>query len=187
VKPLPKGLNTGITVHGWWKIDVRNPDGKLVRHVEFENNLMVGGATGDALLTGLLGRTLSAGSWAVVLIVPNGSMHVTEPASAEAAICNYLACSSNLSVVPGTAQLPGVLTLTGFVVVPPGVTSISSVSTDMIACNGANVLPAACVNTPVSGINNGTSTDYSFTQANVSVPSLTSGQLVNVSVTFSFQ
>jgi hypothetical protein len=43
-KPAPapsraNGLNTAITVHGHWMIEVKNPDGTLVRHVEFENAL----------------------------------------------------------------------------------------------------------------------------------------------------
>jgi len=39
-----KGVNQGILVSGYWKIDVRNPDGSLVKHVEFENAL-----TSDAI------------------------------------------------------------------------------------------------------------------------------------------
>jgi len=33
------GSHEGITVHGHWTIEVRNPDGSLVRRVEFENSL----------------------------------------------------------------------------------------------------------------------------------------------------
>ena len=33
------GQHEGITVHGHWSIEVHNPDGSLVRHVEFENSL----------------------------------------------------------------------------------------------------------------------------------------------------
>jgi hypothetical protein len=39
-----KGVNQGILVSGYWKIDVRNPDGSLAKHVEFENAL-----TSDAI------------------------------------------------------------------------------------------------------------------------------------------
>jgi hypothetical protein len=34
----------GVTVHGYWKIDVRNPDGSLVSHTEFENALTTDGS-----------------------------------------------------------------------------------------------------------------------------------------------
>jgi hypothetical protein len=35
----PKGTSEAVKVHGHWTIEVRNPDGKLVKHVEFENSL----------------------------------------------------------------------------------------------------------------------------------------------------
>ena len=38
-RTAPKGVNQGILVSGYWKIDVRNPDGSLAKHVEFENSL----------------------------------------------------------------------------------------------------------------------------------------------------
>ena len=34
-----KGTQEGIKVHGHWTIEVRNPDGKVVTHTEFENAL----------------------------------------------------------------------------------------------------------------------------------------------------
>lgn len=55
----PGGNHEGIKVHGYWKIDVRNPDGKLVSHTEFENSLQ---PTGADILTGLLsGQYVPAG------------------------------------------------------------------------------------------------------------------------------
>src|SRR2546428_3795116 len=47
------GQVEGIKVHGHWTIDVRNPDGKLVMHREFENALT---AHGGGALFQLLGR-----------------------------------------------------------------------------------------------------------------------------------
>ncbi|HSP63214.1 MAG TPA: hypothetical protein VLQ90_09555, partial [Pyrinomonadaceae bacterium] len=38
------GQKEGIKVHGHWTIDVRNPDGTLVTHREFENDLQADGA-----------------------------------------------------------------------------------------------------------------------------------------------
>lgn len=46
------GPHEGIKVHGHWTIDVKNPDGTTVKHVEFENSLTQ--ATGASLLAGLL-------------------------------------------------------------------------------------------------------------------------------------
>jgi hypothetical protein len=74
------GVHTGITVHGWWKIDVRNPDGKLVRHVEFENSLDPGynyGANpnpgGAAYLNAVLdGQATPPTLWTIILTGPGG-------------------------------------------------------------------------------------------------------------------
>ncbi len=38
-RPGGGGMHEGLKVHGHWVIEVRNPDGSLVRHVEFENSL----------------------------------------------------------------------------------------------------------------------------------------------------
>lgn len=44
------GQQEGIKVHGHWSIDIRNPNGSLASHFEFENAMVDGGS----LLTGLL-------------------------------------------------------------------------------------------------------------------------------------
>ena len=54
------GPNEGVKVHGYWTIDVTNPDGSLASHNEFENSLTANGAT---MLAQVLGRTKSAGGW----------------------------------------------------------------------------------------------------------------------------
>jgi hypothetical protein len=51
------GLRSGVKVHGYWKIDVKNPDGKLASHTEFENSLTTNdpnGLSGDDALALLL-------------------------------------------------------------------------------------------------------------------------------------
>jgi hypothetical protein len=51
------GLKSGVKVHGYWKIDVKNPDGRLASHTEFENSLTTGdpnGLSGDDALSLLL-------------------------------------------------------------------------------------------------------------------------------------
>ena len=52
----------GITVHGHWVIEVRDPDGRLVSRREFENALASGGSN---LLVGFLMRSNSLGLWEV--------------------------------------------------------------------------------------------------------------------------
>jgi len=54
-----KGQHEGITVHGHWTIEVRNPDGTVVTHREFENALQPGGYGPLAAL--IAGNSSSAG------------------------------------------------------------------------------------------------------------------------------
>lgn len=60
----PGAPQEGIKVHGHWMIEVRNPDGTLAEHREFENAL---GPNGNYLLTHFLARQDSVGGWGVVL------------------------------------------------------------------------------------------------------------------------
>jgi hypothetical protein len=64
-KPPAKGQREGITVHGHWTIEVKNPDGTVVKHVEFENALT---AEGRFLITrDLLSRSSTLGTWGIGL------------------------------------------------------------------------------------------------------------------------
>jgi hypothetical protein len=56
-----EGQREGITVHGRWTVDVRNPDGTLAQHQEFENGLIDSGLH----LAWLLGRLNTTGYWLV--------------------------------------------------------------------------------------------------------------------------
>jgi len=187
-EPASRGKHEGIKVHGHWTIEVRNPDGKLVSHTEFENSLVTAGPmTGSALLTDLLGGTRTGGGWEINLATPNASLRIFQPNSPSAEICNYAACSPNLSVVVGTAQNPGTLTFSGSVVVPASQTSITVVQTDTWACI-PTVLPAACATLSLADINSGNAGNFILTQANLSPPiTVTPGQVVQAAVTISFQ
>ncbi|MGA7028116.1 MAG: hypothetical protein WBY24_05660, partial [Candidatus Acidiferrales bacterium] len=63
-QPPANGMSTGIKVHGHWIIEVHNPDGSLVTHREFENEIQIAGV---ATLASLLARTATPGSWAIGL------------------------------------------------------------------------------------------------------------------------
>lgn len=56
------GQQEGIKVHGHWSIDIRNPDGSLASHSEFENAMVDNGQ----LLTGLLNGGTATG-WQIDL------------------------------------------------------------------------------------------------------------------------
>lgn len=99
------GQHEGITVHGHWSIEVRNPDGSLVRHVEFENSLDPGFSTGGTTVPGgaaYLSAVLSgqwagpivppaAGNWAILLVGPAGLSNVTVLTSPNAPCISALA------------------------------------------------------------------------------------------------
>jgi hypothetical protein len=60
----------GIKVHGRWAIDVRNTDGSLASHHEFDNSLTTVGVSvgGNSVLAGLLGRHFTTvGDWHVMI------------------------------------------------------------------------------------------------------------------------
>jgi hypothetical protein len=58
----PRGMGEGIQMRGWWTIEIRNRDGSVATHVEFENSLQL---NGPAILAGLLSGNLVAGSWGI--------------------------------------------------------------------------------------------------------------------------
>ncbi len=58
----PKGEHEGIAVHGRWTIEVRNPDGKVVSHTEFENSYVAGSGVLPAMLSQFLAHTFGGGA-----------------------------------------------------------------------------------------------------------------------------
>jgi hypothetical protein len=96
----PKGQSEGITVHGHWVIEVRNPDGKLVKHVEFENSIDPGfnlpeesnGTSsspisvpgGAELLSAALNGQASPdpATWGIMLVGPAGLANLSNTANA---------------------------------------------------------------------------------------------------------
>jgi hypothetical protein len=59
-----RATGEGVKVHGHWTIDVKNPDGTLVSHHEFENALV---QTGQNLLSSVLAHKGTVVGWAVLL------------------------------------------------------------------------------------------------------------------------
>src|SRR5208282_2529634 len=69
-----KGQHEGIAVHGHWTIEVKNPDGTVEKHVEFENSICPTQSnthftfTGGALALSLLATGNAVpGAWMIVL------------------------------------------------------------------------------------------------------------------------
>lgn len=68
-RPQADGSHQGIKIHGHWSIEIRNPDGKLVTHREFENayvSQLPGGAP-NAVLAAVLAGSATLQGWIVAL------------------------------------------------------------------------------------------------------------------------
>jgi hypothetical protein len=162
------GNHEGIQVHGYWKIDVKNPDGTVVKHVEFENSLnaQIGGALLMALITG----QNPPGAWSVGLEATPASILPCSPeyavyinlGSSQASStsiapcflgqagdqyflpCDGKSCLTTLSVTAPTASLQAVTLQGQMTVTNSGF--ITAVDTMLMTCS-PGVSPAACPTT----------------------------------------
>jgi len=197
-EPKKKGAGEGIQVHGHWTIEVRDPDGKVETHREFENMLWPFGANGStgggaatltSLLTGQISTSLNL--WLVdlgdtgfrteVKIGGTGLLPNT---------CNTLAppnppTNCALSLINSTVSTGGFV-LTGSVPsisvsnTSPAPVSLTQVSTSFYGC-----LPlyAPCLANTAGTI------PIPFTYATLPPPGIavSTGQTVMVTVQISFQ
>jgi len=161
----PRGNHEGIQVHGHWIIEVRNPDGKVVTHREFENNLEQ--PSGGQIIANILSGNSVPGEFAVLLPVSCvsgitfcvisstggdavGAVTIPSDVSsvfggAIAVFCsgpgtNAAACPQTLSV----SALGGSVILTGGVVaVAAG--SVGGVTTSQARCTNTNITLTGCL------------------------------------------
>jgi hypothetical protein len=212
----PKGQSEGITVHGHWTIEVRNPDGTVVKHVEFENSLAGGGGSaGSNLLAGLLSGLYTPGPWVIVLYGGACSMGPGGPGSQQCwivspnatAFVSAYGCSTALASTsqqpfcyatmaeslppPGSFGLFTTLTLNGAAYVDTS-TTISQVGTSQAICSNFAIPP----NSPGTVISLATTSPSACsTASNISPNEFTTaiqsvvvsaGQTVEVTVNISF-
>ena len=173
-KPSGDGRHEGIKVHGHWTIEVRNPDGSLATHREFENALTAGGGIS---LSGFLARTSTVGDWIVAFQInsSNVTWYITEPGTTRGA--------PNPGVTIGalTISAPnGTFVLTGNGTAPASGT-VTAVRWQGSFCP-PTVAPANC---------NGNAENYggigSITGTTLSSPvSVAAGQMIAVTVVISF-
>jgi hypothetical protein len=179
------GPHEGIKVHGHWTIEVRNPDGALVTHREFENSLSP--QTGPLGLANVLGRVHSVGLWQVAIgnIIQSPTQPCFAPAGNFAIACfmqepgdtsNGPFDFQTLTVsVPTTGPNTGALVLSGSFTVQTS-SALAEYSTSFYYCAGT-VAPATC----------GTQNVFTFfTFAQISPINVAAGQLVQVTVVLSF-
>jgi len=137
----------GIKVHGHWTIEVRNPDGTLVTHREFENSLQ---QPGSALIA-ILARTGTTGAWAVRvdssapgLCAPSGTGSECIIAESSPTFPGVDSTNMTVGVSPGS----GGVTLSATMPNVPSAGTITLVRTFLSVCP-SNVTPNACVTAPV--------------------------------------
>jgi len=199
-RPSGNGSHEGIKVHGHWTIEVRNPDGTLVTHREFENSLSQ--STGGALLASLLnshGQLPNGGGglagvppfyWGVVLNGTPGpcgsgaACIIAQALSAAKANCNpFVPDSQSLTAAAPAASSPnaGSFVLSGTVVATTN-SSITGVGTKELA--NVAVDPSNCT-VPLLFGGVGVAL-YQFTDASISPINVVAGQTIAVTVIISF-
>jgi len=167
----------GIGVSGYWKIDVRNPDGTLASHTEFENALT---GDGQGSLVNLLFGASTVQSMGIQLVGP-----------IDASPCVYTILGLTIAVpcfIEGSALTSAVqVNPVGALVLTGSTTAtnnglISGVSTLTNSACGAGLVTCAPINFHTSF------TGFALSGGAGSVPPIpvTAGQIVQVSVTLSF-
>jgi hypothetical protein len=183
-KPSGDGSHEGIKVHGHWTIEVRNPDGTLVTHREFENSLAQGANSGSQLLAEILNRQVTVNFWAVVLTT-TGICNAGEANQQlnECIIYENYPFSTTFGSIANTLTVSppnNGLTFNGYISAP-GTGQITGVGTYLYVCS-PSVSPQACFGGQAgeSGSGSGFVTSASVTQ------SVQSGQTISVTVVISF-
>lgn len=181
----------GIQVHGHWTIDVSDPDGTLVTHREFENDLTL---DGRVYLTQLLTQRLTLGPWFIKLtgmacadndsidphtgciIFPVGTL----PSDMKAASPSTLNFPTLTITVPDTGPNAYALVLNGSATAGTNGGSINTVATEHYVCL-SSIAPANCGISPFQVYQS------LFTQASPPTVTVASNQTIGVTVILSFQ
>ena len=214
VQPIPElfakqpgtGTHESVTVHGHWVIDVRNPDGSLAQHRDFENSLE---SSAQGTLAGLIGGQFSMGN----MMIAMGYSGAQGPCQATVSFPGWCAVVVNLSTHPAVDYC------SAYVCAPTLTETFNSgtnyagpynlVLTGSITANAAGTVNSvytifgSCANIPFGG--NGPTTFSTtspancatgvgtpnywvgpLTQANIPGVSVSSGQIIQVTVTLTF-
>jgi len=198
------GINQGMKVHGHWTIDIKNPDGTLAQHHEFENSIQY---DGQNYLVGLLSGYASPGAMGIYFTSNGGTAPcaatynfcaiVTSLTTAPAVnLCGNYYCAPGLTITP-TFGVGPTLKLAGSITANEAGT-IGTVATTMNGCGqtglafGAyptaisTVTPAACYISTASGAGTGNVFGGTMTSTSITPISVANGQIIQVTVVLSF-
>jgi hypothetical protein len=209
-----KGTHEGVTVHGHWTIEVKNPDGKVATHREFENALVP--TYGPAALTGVLVGNYVPGGYSIALNTPTGTGGPCQPVAGNTA-CVLVGslitptpsswfsstpgysggcisannCSPSLSITPNTVSSGVAAGLLFSGSIPGSMTetgTINDVYLNPYVCETVQTVPVLSTVSPTACASAAAPIALTLTQAILSpAVSVTAGQSVSVSVQISFQ
>jgi hypothetical protein len=190
-----KSGHEGIQVHGHWTIEVRNKDGALVSHTEFENSLATGAS---AWFAKVLARQASWGPWGMIVTSGGaGTFNLFTGGGLPAGPCDSgMACilaESGIGLPSGAVS--GTLTITAGqtfllsgIVTAKTTAKIGGVGTFVIGCP-ATTAPASSCGLPTGGFGQGTTATgvAPLTEATLPAPvNVQPGQLIAINVEISF-
>jgi hypothetical protein len=198
-KPPAKGHHEGIIVHGHWAIEVKNTDGSVASHHEFENTIAPYGADD---LTGLLSGQYVPGGFYVSLtgssLLCNAVSYCYLFDTRNTSQCNLLvggpACGS-LTYTPNLSSAGATLgfTLTGSLQPTAGASTnfINAVASGTILCTHEAVTTTGApfsTTTPLACGTGNAAYEYGkdLTGTTIAQIPVISGQSVSVTVTISF-
>ncbi len=200
LKTSGASMNLGMKMHGHWVIDVKNPDGTLVEHRDFQNSLS---ASAQGILIGLLAGGFTPGDYMIAMGAQTGNAPcvavfqfcgiahnlTTSPATN---YCSAYYCSGNLTYGFNYGTLfsgPYSFVMSGSITANQAGT-IGTVYTIYNACAnvpvGTNptgplaITPAACV---TNTVNNWVGP---LSAAAITPVTVANGQIIQVTVTITF-
>ena len=189
------GLNQNMKMHGHWIIDVKNPDGSLAQHREFENSLQLSGSVqlvellaGQAVISDYLIQLSGSSSICGNTYCDIVHNMATEPADS---LCQQAYCTTGLTysnniegnTAPYTMTLSGVLTATA-------AGNINTVYTVSGLCGNIGAYTPASPSSCNGGNGGNGGAAYvgegPFSGTSITPVSVVANQIVQVTVVFSF-
>jgi len=216
--PTAKGdaSHQGITLHGHWTIDVKNPDGQLVKHSNFENQLQY---DGTQYLTGLLSGYAVGGDYAIYFTnatatpTASATTNVVCPAPASTTTSTFPYCSivQNINTQPGLFHCLHYVCVGGLTAVPtfgsgaglPNFTLMGSITAPQagavvnvyVGFNGCNISATTTPPAPSSPATISAAAcetqivgSYGGTMSGTTITPITvvAGQIIQITVSYTF-
>jgi hypothetical protein len=193
-------INQGFKMHGHWVIDVKNPDGTVVQHRDFENSLV---SSAPQFLIGLMSGYFIPGDYEILLASLSGSAPCEGPQTGGCAIvrslttfpgandCLIYYCGTGLTYTYNLANGgPYSMVLAGSITANQA-GNIGEVVTRYNSCGNAPEVygPPTTIETssPASCVANTTTNLFgSLSSATITSVPVANGQIIQVTVTITF-